>query len=752
MSICSNWLRASLGVGCVGLGLLMTIAGCMPLRMGEPAGAQNGEEQEEPDAVPSGEEPDDQQGEPAVGAWRLSILGDFLDGGIRQLEPGQNMSLTIADIDIDPRAAVLWVFGDQIDGGRVRVPIWHVFESTKYEDAVGNQLVFQQHIPVMAPGVYTISVGTENEPRSNAVPVEVITPERRMSKEDAARIWSQGLALLASSTREMIENQDGQLVAFRDQVLGPAVLERLGEVFDQLETVSGIAGEEYLALDDEVEKQLQALLHNLGLLPLFEAMLAAEGDVSAKDKLDVRSSILDISPKSPVHSFLFGADILGAALSSVSIVADIANVAAILTGGAGLTVTLPAKLVIAGLQFIIDTILPTQLVSLEVFDQENIGSSGTTTWVYWGLMEPQKGGLEGTFSAAVSVAVAGLGKALPDATDQIASFVQGKLNKIVVQLPFLPFMDFEGDPPFTRVKIIIDMSVYEFSFGTLLEFLPGFTPQLTDLLNRTRARKVLQAAVYDPLTASRIDEGTGEFQDVRVDSYRGTTFGFIIRSGDTPTPDGPLEVRAHPYVFETCNILDARPTDLLALVPGLSGLGTIAEYLARKLDIPNPVLFSYSVPCPALIDEALITTTTIGRNPDGAIEQPVIINKINAGGGVVDHFIGWVGVDTPTDREFTLRLISRFRVSTHVRVVINGEVKTPSLAVSDPVDMAYNFSPGRNEVEITLVDTANEPPMPTRISLVVPDAIPSLGFGNSGELVVGESFTVVIWVPPVLEK
>ncbi len=418
--------------------------------------------------------------------WVLDVFASFpgFSGEVTTdlaLEPGQSVTLDISGVAIPANEVLLWVEDYQriqlweesiVDGGRLTTRV------VQSEVPVGGAISFLAPLPMLNAGTYSISVGDMDGPLSNAVRVQISVPERRMTQEDAADLWADGIALLGETVRDVYEDSDPGWVAFKQDVLDAETTGQIAGIFSGVNALAEEARTEYRALDPSVEQQLQAFLWNIGLLPMFEDLRTNTAtDTGGVTNLARPASLTfmadgipNLTERRVIHLALFKLDVIGARLLVASSVADLANIVAIATGGEGLAVTVPLTIAVNSLRIIADAVLPTDLAALELHKQFELRSNAQfrtrdfdNRWIYWATMEPQTtllvavGRLGGV---AVSAAVGG---AFP-AQKVTALITAGKnlLREIGRRSGFIILSLFPDDPgdKAVTIKIVADTSLY----------------------------------------------------------------------------------------------------------------------------------------------------------------------------------------------------------------------------------------------------------------------------------------------------
>jgi hypothetical protein len=421
--------------------------------------------------------------------WALTLSIDF-EGDLRPgqtLDPGKQVSLRVTGADIPPEQMVLWV------GDYLRLPF---LEQQVIEDgrltprpprssapAAGETITLRTPLPLLYAGTYDLFVGDLDGPRSNVVQVEIHTAQPRLSQEEAAALWSDGLRLMAATLRAVAHDPDENWQAFWQEGLSERERTQIDGVFDECERLAQLAGQEYLALDAGVERQLQALLWNSDLLPMFAEMRKNANADLASAKRALTSSLTFMSdglpsplPRRPVHRVLFKLDVIGARLQAIGAIADIANIVAIVTGGEGLAVTIPATLAINGLRLVTDAILPTETVALELHGQDLVRSHPESfsvndfdsRWIYWATMAPPMSLADGVARLGGETVAMVIGHVLP--AKEIADLAIEQARKAGLALArqfirrlgvnLLALFPVGDDARVLRIKTVADTTVF----------------------------------------------------------------------------------------------------------------------------------------------------------------------------------------------------------------------------------------------------------------------------------------------------
>lgn len=401
----------------------------------------------------------------------------------RQLEPGQEITLTATGVDIPADEVMFWVENYQrtpifemqiLDGGRL---IRKIVDS---EIPTNGDVTYYVALPIMETGTFNIALGDMEGPRTPSIPITVGTPERRMTQAEAADLVADGIALWGQTMQAVVDDPDEGWTAFKTEILGSDGLAGTDLIFNEVAEIAENARTEYNALDPEIEQQLQALLWNLGLLPMFEEMRnnAATDDMTNTTSLAsftfMDNGLPNLIERRVIHLALFKIDVIGARLLAAGAFADMANIVATAFGGEALPITLSMTVAINSLRIIADAMLPTETTKLELHPQFVLRSHPQfrtrdldNRWIYWARMEPQTsiqvaaGRLLGVGVSATIGQAFPLEKIFQETINTRITLALGVLRQLVQRLGFdvVSFFDDTGDRAIT-IMTVADTSLF----------------------------------------------------------------------------------------------------------------------------------------------------------------------------------------------------------------------------------------------------------------------------------------------------
>ncbi|MBI5501723.1 MAG: hypothetical protein HY907_15875 [Deltaproteobacteria bacterium] len=315
-----------------------------------------------------------------------------LDGGTGCLESddmpwilhcptwGSLAPLAVIDLRVDGIAAgtteiVLWMG----EGDDVYSPVSVVPDP----GGVEGRYIVTAVLPALNPGIYRVALGSTTERTSNTIELPVEVPTPRLSQTEAADLLGRGLSLLVSDTRALfLENESPEWQSLLAETYSPEKLAELAAFLSDLERAAALAREDYLALSPGDEAVVQAALESAGLLEAFVGMQRTAPGWPTRS--------LDIIP-SPLQLALIGLDVESFFIDLAGTTLDLATViAAVVPGGQpAAAVGVCSKVVVAGVKFVIDTFVPTDLMGIQVHNQPLMFDGEVTTWTFWGDFQPQ---------------------------------------------------------------------------------------------------------------------------------------------------------------------------------------------------------------------------------------------------------------------------------------------------------------------------------------------------------------------------
>jgi hypothetical protein len=453
------------------------------------------------------------------GAWQLEAPAST------DLEPGSPLRLTVTGVDLPLADVHLWV--DDV--------AWVPLHALPHADGVSWQFIHP--MPVLAAGRYSVALGTELERKTASLAIDVTIPPRRNTRSQAAQIVSGGLQALVDEVQRQLmpEGRPEVHEAFED-VLTPNLYAGIAAAFAEVGEYAATIEAEYLALPEAEEVAFQAFLFNTGLLPMFEELML----LGVSPAFAPSNGIITIDDRMN-HLFaraLWTLDGTGTALASIADVVTVANVVALLTGGAGLSVALPAKIAIAIVRVIIDSLLPTDLRSVEVHGQPRIYPIESSRWIFWGTFEPQNGAAGTVVSVldqTIGLVLGESTKAVSLAASQRKALIDTLGRDVLSRLTRFGFPnaikigDYVGELLSTdkgrlwRVKTIVNMQAYNLTVGDLALLNPVLGVMLR-FLSTFLDWELVSPFTYQGMSGFN-DDATWNF-DYATDAARvtGTTF------------------------------------------------------------------------------------------------------------------------------------------------------------------------------------------------------------------------------------
>ena len=582
-------------------------------------------------------------------------------------------------------------------------------------------------MPVLKAGTYLLALGTDTERKTATVEVEVTVPARRYPQAQAAAIWAGGLRALTTETRQMMSG-DPRARAGLEDLLGAPVHVAIEDVLAELGTYATTVEADYLALPDEDEAGVQAFLVNSGLLPMFEELSTPrvmprlgpvpDGVITLADRLN-----------HPVSKALWTLDGAGAALGTISDALTVVNVIAVLTGGPGLSIALPAKITIVILRVIVDSVLPTDLRSVEVHGQPRVYTGEASRWIFWGTFEPQNG-VAGT---AISIIDQSIGLALSESTRVVSTAFRSKLAddlardllSRVTRFAFpncVKLTDLLGEGILSgdtarlwRIKTIVNMQAYNLTVGDIATLNPVLGP----------AMKFLSYVLAD-------------WELVSPFSLRGTT-AFAV---DAEWHFGYGEDAG--WVSET-NFPTTGQHDALATLTT-----QFYRFKNKFAIIFNPPWIEWGE-----VDYAFdVRDRPDTSNPNEKVADEVF-TQTSFAPTAVDTFEDWLIESTSTARTITLTiedLIFFNGGQAQIDLLVNGTpVQTMMLVPDDPTTLQLPARPGLNTIEIRAVTGHSIPHSATGRMLALEVKLPYVDNTNVTKGVFlnpTQAYTLKVWTPP----
>lgn len=381
----------------------------------------------------------------------------------RTLEPAELLDVRVERVDVPASVLCLWV-GDTA----VRViQASQIAGADTPEDFSDDVHQVRMLLPVWSPGTYTLAFGNETEIRSNTFDIDVVVPERAMPREAVADLMASALGHVVTDTRAIFESPDPEWQDMLSDAYTPEDRARIAEWFDALGRAAAQTRADYMAVPEEDERTLQAVLHNSGTIEWLQAIQRGSSDWPS------RAITLTEAIHRPIHRGLFQLDLTSFALHLGSVALDVVGLITAVTGAAPLaTVSFGAKIVALGVKYVIDTFIPTDLMEMEENDQLQMFAGEGDKWLYWGEFTTQNTAAGGLRSFS-DIVVAGIAEALPEPAEGLVPFLQTLLRDMLTHLGFSFANDIEGGAfNASTIKTILDMRVYSLTLADMLQFTP----------------------------------------------------------------------------------------------------------------------------------------------------------------------------------------------------------------------------------------------------------------------------------------
>ncbi|MEZ4225173.1 MAG: hypothetical protein R3B13_29750 [Polyangiaceae bacterium] len=423
-----------------------------------------------------------------------------------RFEPGAQLTVLTRNIDIPLTDIVFYIEDVALVRPRARV----VEEGDDPNSNVDDVIELSIYLPLARAGSYLVGFGSEDSRRTGQLPLTVFVPNRRMPRAESAAALESGVQRLAEVVGATWLDEDPKYREFLQQTLGDPGIADLAALTDASKAIATLARQNYDALSDEDERAMQALLYNTRMT-WFLRDLVSDIPVSADIEGSLGTSqqavitLADRLPH-PVHRVLYSLDFMAMGLHVAGDALDIINLAAALTGGAGLAVSAPITVAMGLMKFAIDSFFPTDLFELEAHDQRRLYDNRRAKWVYWGTFRPQSG-LSSIVGATVEGALSALLEALIDkgalgdrvallwkrlgknskAAEQFLSEVSQNLVTLLQKIgSAVPgkgvdslLQSFAGSTDaLNEVKLRVNMIAYTYTVGDMLTLVPVFGPAL----------------------------------------------------------------------------------------------------------------------------------------------------------------------------------------------------------------------------------------------------------------------------------
>jgi hypothetical protein len=334
--------------------------------------------------------------------------------------------------------------------------------------------------------------------------------------------------------------------------LGAANREQALALLDELAPIGELMAEQYLALSPDDAAVFQAVLHNVGLVEAYAELLAP---VQAR-----RPEVITIYDRltHPAARALFYLDLTSSALGSLGDVVMVVNILSMLGPGtqAWAPIGMTAKIAIAVIRVVLDSIVPTDLVALEGQTQPWLYSNEGAQWLYWGTFEPQNG-LGGTVQSIIEQAAS---IALPTKlkVDAEVKAMLGEvgekvfkdvMTRIATRFPSLVArwtLTFDS-ARLDRVKLIVNMQAYDLTIGDLAQLVPLFGASLASI------RWLIDFEVVSPYSLEAVDSWA---EDAAIEiEYSTDTFGIDGIAWPQGAKETNFQVKATGYAWRNQNVI-----------------------------------------------------------------------------------------------------------------------------------------------------------------------------------------------------
>ncbi len=685
----------------------------------------------------------------ASGDWRLSGVED------RAYAPGEWLAVSLEGSDVDVSDVWLWwepasasplvlrmqphrqgvdavlpAYVEPVDAGDDGGgPGDAGVDASTDASASAGEYRFAQVVPVLEPGRYTFAIGTQTEPRTGTRTIEVVVPAPRMTREEAASVYADGLAGLAMEARALLDLEDPAWQEYLDVELGAERRASTLELLDSLGASRDGFEQLWLELPPEQEPAVQAFLMQSMIFGTLEAaaLSSAAPPPSGIVPFDLRGR-LSVYINNPIQAALFAADSASAWLGIASVAADVLTIIAAAGGPlvvpAGATATL-VKVIAAIVKIMIDMMVPTDLDRVEGHGPRELVDLTAQDYVHWGVFAPQNRGVA-VVRSFEDILLALLDEIVPGPEVRgLAPAIRTILATVAAHLPggvveaIGGWLSGAAPPSGLEMAIPIDMGLYDIHVSDLLSVTPlgtyyqSFTafydPRLVDSMEIT-GTSPSSALSDEPITWTH----NGNWTRVRTQLDFGAT-------GGAPSASAALVSSAFSF-----------------------GVGGSA---ASFYQVPWPSFVTYSFP-----------RTRIWQIPDirdsnfGARVAPLIYRHVNLPSGARTEV---VSRSTTLERAYQVRLgvVSDSATTTVVQILVNEEVQHPSVPLS--LELTYltlRFRPGaRNTIRILALAGSSPACSTSSARLCITLHSGEATFGGSARYMFlneGESVTIDAFTPP----
>lgn len=189
-----------------------------------------------------------------------------------RVEPGQMVSASFRGLTVKPEDLRFW-----IDGNPIKIRFDVVQTGGNANTLEDDLVVAQQFIPIIEPGEYKISLGTQEKETSEPQILTILPTIPKHEKELVAEVLAVGLRLIARDIAAVSRSGNAGFHYYQEQAINPSATESLhSELSNFIESAPHSIRKEYTALSKEHEAGIQAMLVNMQILPALEQLFGRE--------------------------------------------------------------------------------------------------------------------------------------------------------------------------------------------------------------------------------------------------------------------------------------------------------------------------------------------------------------------------------------------------------------------------------------------------------------------------------------------
>ena len=401
----------------------------------------------------SGEGPD--AGGPAECAepWCAESLGPTT------LNVGESILVEVSGVAVGEEGDVrLWLADEP----------WPVRGGTTRGEGDEFVVIVEQPLAVLDGGVVEVRFGTDDEAMSNALEFEVVLPEPMMTQAEAGELLAAGIESLALDMQALIDSDTPGWSEFVAE-LGDTEREQIADLVTDVTALGAYVEENYAELSAEEDRIAQAWFASAGIFEAFAAGVESKN----LDWSDRSFSFLGEAESHPVHSVLMRLDALEFALAGTMLGIDVFNVLVIVgvVTAPLVTVGFGVNVAIASIRWALNTLIPTDLMALEIQTQRTTFDGEPAKMVVWGTFETQNPvmiSLTDFVADVISATIPG------PRVGEVYNLITNFILEIATHLPGrLLFGWIETESPLHTARVLVNPDYYEDGVGGVLGYLQG---------------------------------------------------------------------------------------------------------------------------------------------------------------------------------------------------------------------------------------------------------------------------------------